>query len=93
MSKEIKLPQPIGQRVIVEPVQDVEKIGSIYIPEAVREKNQEGTILALGTGKAGKPFDVKVGDKVLFSKYGGTELEVGDRKLKLVHEDDIIAIL
>ena len=76
----------------------LDKIGSIFIPENAREKTLEGHVVKIGTGKRDKegnkkPFGVKVGDKVLFAKFGGTELNIGGTDYKLVHEDDILAVL
>ena len=70
----------------------------ILIPDTAKEKPQEYTVIALGTGKLddnGKkiPFDVKVGDVVLTSRYGGTEVKVGDKEYKVVNQDDILAVV
>ena len=72
--------------------------GGILIPDSAKEKPQEFRVIALGTGKVddkGKkiPFDVKVGDIVLTSRYGGTEVKVGDKEYKVVNQDDILAIV
>ncbi len=91
--------QPLGDRVLVKQVEEKEQIkGGIIIPDAAKEKSQEATVVAVGTGKRtsdGKtiPFEVKVGDSVLISKYGGTEVTIGDEKFVLLREDDIVAIL
>ncbi len=91
--------QPLGDRVLVKQAEEKEQIkGGIIIPDAAKEKSQEATVVAVGTGKRtsdGKtiPFEVKVGDSVLISKYGGTEVAVGDEKFVLLREDDIVAIL
>ena len=91
--------QPLGDRVLVKQAVEKEQIkGGIIIPDAAKEKSQEATVVAVGTGKRtsdGKtiPFEVKVGDSVLISKYGGTEVAVGDEKFVLLREDDIVAIL
>ena len=91
--------QPLGDRVLVKQAEETEQIkGGIIIPDAAKEKSQEATVVAVGTGKRtsdGKtiPFEVKVGDSVLISKYGGTEVAVGDEKFVLLREDDIVAIL
>ena len=91
--------QPLGDRVLVNLVEEKEQIkGGIIIPDAAKEKSQEATVVAVGTGKRtsdGKtiPFEVKVGDSVLISKYGGTEVTIGDEKFVLLREDDIVAIL
>lgn len=91
--------QPIGDRVLVKMVEDVEQIkGGIIIPDSAKEKPQEAEVIALGTGKTDKdghnvPFQVKVGDRVLISKYGGTEVKFGDEKYTLLREDDILGII
>ncbi len=91
--------QPLGDRVLVKQAEEKEQIkGGIIIPDAAKEKSQEATVVAVGTGKRtsdGKtiPFEVKVGDSVLISKYGGTEVTIGDEKFVLLREDDIVAIL
>ena len=91
--------KPLGDRVLVEPVEEKEtKKGGIIIPDSAKEKPTEGVVRALGTGKTddeGKkvPFEVKVGDRVLISKYGGTEIKLDDKGYKLLNSDDILAIL
>lgn len=91
--------KPLGDRVLVEPVEEKEvKKGGIIIPDTAKEKPTEGVVRALGTGKKdddGKviPFEVKVGDRVLISKYGGTEIKLDDKEYKLLNVDDILAIL
>jgi len=80
--------KPIGDRILVEPVEEKEvKKGGIIIPDTAKEKPQEGIIIALGTGKTnddGKkiPFEVKKGDRVLVSKYGGTEIKIDNRNTR-----------
>jgi chaperonin GroES len=92
----IKL-DPLGDRVVVKPStkEEVTK-GGIVIPETAKEKPQEGQILAVGPGKMtedGKriPLDVKVGDIVIYAKYGGTEIKEGDEELIILRESDILA--
>jgi len=91
--------KPLGDRVLVEPVEEKEvKKGGIIIPDTAKEKPQEGIVRALGTGKTsdeGKkvPFEVKVGDRVLVSKYGGTEIKLDGKEFKLLSSDDLLAIL
>jgi chaperonin GroES len=91
--------KPIGDRVLVEPLDEKETIkGGIIIPDTAKEKPQEGKIVAVGTGKtddSGKKieFVVKAGDKVLFSKYGGTEIKVDDKSYLIMREDDILGVL
>jgi len=91
--------KPLGDRVLVEPVVEKEQIkGGIVIPDSAKEKPQEAVVVALGTGKKDDkgvviPFDVKVGDLVLTSKYGGTEVKYDGKEYKLLNADDIQAII
>ena len=91
--------KPLGDRVLVEPAEEKEvKKGGIIIPDTAKEKPMEAVIRALGTGKTddnGKkvPFEVKVNDRVLISKYGGTEIKVDGKEYKILGADDILAIL
>ncbi|MFN3409747.1 MAG: co-chaperone GroES [Limisphaerales bacterium] len=91
--------KPLGDRILVEPVEEKEvKKGGIIIPDTAKEKPQEGIVRVLGTGKTddeGKkvPFEVKVGDRVLCSKYGGTEIKIEGKEYKLLSSDDILAIV
>lgn len=91
--------KPIGDRVLVKHIEEKEQVrGGIIIPDAAKEKPQEAEVIALGTGKkdeSGKvqAFEVKVGDRVLISKYGGTEVKVGEEKFTLVREEDILGII
>jgi chaperonin GroES len=91
--------KPLGDRVLVEPAEEKEvKKGGIIIPDSAKEKPMEGIVRALGTGKtddSGKkvPFEVKVNDRVLISKYGGTEIKVDGREYKILNSDDILAVL
>ncbi|MEA2195662.1 MAG: chaperonin GroES [Solirubrobacteraceae bacterium] len=91
--------RPLGDRVLVKPLEAGEvKKGGIIIPDTAKEKPQEGEVVALGTGKRdddGKKieFTVKAGDKVLISKYGGTEIKIEDVSYLIMREDDILGIL
>src|SRR5262250_2346362 len=91
--------RPLGDRVLVEPVEEKEtRKGGIIIPDSAKEKPTEGIIIALGTGKTdddGKkiPFEVKKGDRVLVSKYGGTELKLDGKEFKIFNSDDILAVI
>lgn len=95
----MKKVKPLGDRVLVEPLEEKEtRKGGIIIPDSAKEKPQEGKVIALGTGKKdddGKniPFNVKKGDRVLITKYGGTEIKVDDKDYLIMREDDILAIL
>jgi len=90
---------PLGDRVLVKSVEEDEQVkGCIIIPDSAKEKPQQAEIIALGTGTKdddGKsvPFQVKVGDVVLVSKYGGTEVKIDDVVYQLLREDDILGIL
>jgi chaperonin GroES len=91
--------RPIGDRVLVKHAEEKEQVrGGIIIPDSAKEKPQEAEVIALGTGKkdeSGKvlAFEVKVGDRVLISKYGGTEVKLEDQKYTLVREDDILGVI
>ncbi|MBE2205268.1 MAG: co-chaperone GroES [Chthoniobacterales bacterium] len=91
--------KPLGDRVLVQPLEEKEvKKGGIIIPDTAKEKPQEGQVVALGTGKRddeGKliAFTVKKGDKVLISKYGGTEVKVDGESYLIMREDDILGII
>lgn len=91
--------QPLGDRILVEAIEIGEQVkGGIVIPDAAKEKPQEAKVVALGTGKVdenGKrvPFDVKVGDIVLTSKYGGTEVRYDDKEYKILNSSDILAVV
>jgi chaperonin GroES len=91
--------KPLGDRVLVEPAEEKEvKKGGIIIPDTAKEKPTEGIIRALGTGKTddnGKkiPFEVKVGDRVLVSKYGGTEIKLDGKEFKILNSDDILGVI
>ncbi|HEY6167551.1 MAG TPA: co-chaperone GroES [Verrucomicrobiae bacterium] len=91
--------KPLGDRILVEPAEEKEvKKGGIIIPDTAKEKPQEGTVRALGTGKTnddGKklPFEVAIGDRVLVSKYGGTEIKLDGKEFKIFNSDDLLAVL
>lgn len=90
--------KPLGDKVVVRPSVAEEKTKSgIVLPETAKEKPQEGEVVAVGTGKTeeGKkiPLEVKVGDKVIYSKYGGTEVKVNGEDLLILSESDILAIV
>ena len=91
--------KPLGERVVMEVAESEMKTASgIVLPDTAKEKPQEGTIVAVGTGKLldngeRAKMEVKAGDKVLFSKYSGTEVKVDEKKYLVVRESDILAIL
>jgi chaperonin GroES len=91
--------RPLGDRVLVEPIEREEITASgIYVPETAKERPQEGVVVAVGPGRKdddGKvvPMDVKKGDRVLYAKYGGTEVKLEEKKYLILKETDILAIL
>jgi chaperonin GroES len=91
--------RPLSDRLVVEPKeQEGQTASGIILPETAKEKPQEGTVLAAGPGRtneAGKriAMDVKTGDVVLYARYGGTEIKIDDRKLLIIKESDILAIV
>ena len=91
--------QPLGDRVLVEPIKEDEvKKGGIIIPDTAKEKPQEGKVIAVGKGKVteeGKviPLDVKVGDRVLFGKYSGSEVKIEGEEHLIMREEDILGII
>jgi chaperonin GroES len=91
--------RPLGDRILVEPAEEKEtKKGGIIIPDSAKEKPTESIVVALGTGKTddnGKkvPFEVKKGDRVLVSKYGGTEIKLNDKEYKILSSEDILAVI
>ncbi len=99
MAKAAPKIRPLGEKVLVKRLEaeDVTR-GGIVLPDSAKEKPQRGTVLALGDGRMLKDgtradFQVKKGDKVLFSSYGGTEVKVGTEEFLLMDETDILAIL
>ena len=91
--------KPLGDRVLLEICENRDQMkGGILIPDSAKEKPQEYKVIALGTGKTDDngnkvPFDVKVGDIVLTSRYGGTEVKVDGKEYKVVNQDDILAVV
>ena len=90
--------QPLHDRVIVKRIEEDEKTkGGIIIPDTAKEKPQEGIVVAVGSGKTeeGKkiPLEVKKGDRILFSKYAGTEITIEGEEHLIMKEDDIIALV
>jgi chaperonin GroES len=92
----IKL-QPLADRVVVKPMQKEEVTkGGIYLPDTAKEKPQEGEVVAVGPGKVGEDgkriaMEIKVGDKVIYSKYGGSEIKIDDVDMIILRESDILA--
>jgi chaperonin GroES len=91
--------KPLGDRILVEAVEEKEvKKGGIIIPDTAKEKPMESVVVALGTGKTddnGKkvPFEVKKGDRILVSKYGGTEIKLDGKEYKILSSDDVLAVI
>lgn len=98
INKKLNL-RPLNDRLVIEPKERDEKTASgIILPETAKEKPQEGTILAAGPGRMGEDgkrieMDVTTGDVVLYARYGGTEIKIDDRKLLILKESDILAIV
>lgn len=90
--------KPLGDRLIVKPIERETMKGGIIIPDTAKEKPMEGEVLAAGPGKLNEqgqraPMDVKVGDKVLYGKYSGTEIKLDDETYLIIHQDEILGIL
>ncbi len=91
--------KPLGSRVVIEPIEQEEITAyGIVLPETAKEKPQKGTVLAVGPGERDEDgkrivLDVQVGDVVLFAKYSGTEIKYDGKKLLIMRESDILAIL
>jgi len=91
--------KPLADRVVVKPLEEEEaKVGNIYIPDTAKEKPQEGEIVAVGPGKVSDSgekvkMEVKVGNKVLYGKYSGTEVTIDGEDYLIMRESDILAII
>ncbi len=91
--------KPLGDRILIKPLKAGEKTkGGIILPDTAKEKPQEGKVIAVGKGKtleSGKvePLEVKVGDKVLYGKYSGTEIKIESEEHLIVKEEDVLAII
>ena len=86
--------RPLADRVLVEPQEAQTKtVSGIYIPDSAQEKPQQGTVIAVGSGKKDEPMEVKEGDVVLYGKYAGTELEAEGVKYLMMRQSDILAIV
>jgi chaperonin GroES len=89
---------PLADRVVVKPLEEAEQMrGGLYIPDTAKEKPQQGEIMAVGPGKYedGKlaPMSVKVGDRVLYGKYSGTEVTIEGENVLILRESDVLAVL
>jgi chaperonin GroES len=91
--------KPLGDHIVVKPMEEAEvKKGGIIIPDTAKEKPSRGEVVAAGSGKIlddgkKKQMEVKVGDKILYSKYGGTEIKMNDDELLIMTEEDVLAII
>ena len=90
--------QPLEDRVVIMPSDEAEAMrGGLYIPDTAKEKPTQGEVIAVGPGRFEKdtriPMDVKVGDKVLYAKYSGTEFKMNSKKYLILRETDLLAIL
>jgi chaperonin GroES len=91
--------RPLHDRVIVKRIEDTEtKRGSLFIPDSAKEKPQQGEVKAVGTGRLSEkgervPMEVKPGDRILFGKYGGSEVKVEGEDWLILREDEILAVL
>ncbi|WP_424244810.1 chaperonin GroES [Elusimicrobium posterum] len=90
--------QPLGDRLIVKPIEREVMKSGLIIPDTAKEKPVEGEVVAAGPGKLNKkgernPMDVKVGDKILYGKYSGTEVKINDKNYLIMHQDDVMGII
>ena len=91
--------RPLHDRLIIKRVEEKETVkGGIIIPDTAKEKPQEGKVLAVGNGKILEngtkvPLDVKVGDKILFGKYSGTDIRIDGEDVLILREDEVLAVL
>ncbi|MDD2212540.1 MAG: co-chaperone GroES [Clostridia bacterium] len=91
--------KPLGDRVVIKPLDQEEKTKSgIVLPDTAKEKPQQGEVVAVGTGRVLEngqkiPLEVKVGDKVIFSKYAGTEIKIDGQNVLILNERDVHAII
>ncbi|HEY8416706.1 MAG TPA: co-chaperone GroES [Limnochordales bacterium] len=91
--------QPLGDKVIVQPIEQEERtVGGIYLPDTAKERPQQGKVIAVGPGRINDKgqriaMTVKAGDRVVYSKYAGTEVELDGQEYLILSESDILAIL
>ena len=90
--------QPLADRVVILALEETEEMrGGLYIPDTAKEKPQQGEIIAVGPGRVEKgekvPMELKVGQKVLYGKYSGTEVTLGDEQYLIVKESDVLAVI
>lgn len=97
-STDVKI-KPLGDRVVVEVIDEAEvTTGGIFIPDSAREKSQKGRIVAVGPGKLlekgdREEMDVKIGEIVLFVKYGGTDIKIGSKEYKILSARDLLGVI
>ncbi len=89
---------PLADRVVIKPMEEAEQMrGGLYIPDTAKEKPQQGEIIAVGPGRYEKdkrvPMEVKVGDKVLYGKYSGTEVTMDGEQVLILRESDVLAVV
>ncbi len=91
--------RPLHDRILIKRIEEQESVkGGIIIPDTAKEKPQEGEVIAVGTGRKkedGKiiPLDVKAGDRILFGKYSGTDIRIGNEEYLIVREEEVLAVL
>ncbi len=90
--------KPLGDRIVIKVLEEEEKtVGGIVLPDTAKEKPQKGEVLAVGSGEIidGKkvPLEVSVGDKIIFSKYAGTEVKMDDQEYLILRQSDVLAII
>ena len=87
---------PLADRIAIRPLEETETMrGGLYIPDTAKEKPQQGEVVAVGPGRVEKgtriPLDLKVGDRVLYGKYSGTEVKIDDEDILIIKESDVLA--
>ena len=91
--------RPLGDRLVVEHVEQADKsAGGVFLPDTAKEKPQEGNVLAVGPGRTldsgtKLPMDVKVGDRVIYSKYSGSEVKIEGKEVLIISEKDVLAVV
>lgn len=91
--------KPLADKIVIKVIEDTEQTsGGIFIPDSAKEKSQKGEIVAVGQGKIldsgeREPMDVKVGEVVLFAKYSGTDIKLGNENLKILSVKDVLAVV
>ncbi len=91
--------RPLGDRLVVEHVEQADKTaGGVFLPDTAKEKPQEGKVLAVGSGRTLEngtklPMDVKVGDRIIYSKYSGSEVKIEGKEVLIISEKDVLAVV